>query len=64
MAIIFEWLLWPGLADDSLLSFQKCVCLYSMPYGLPARLFAYLKPHLLAYLFEIHLIHWHGQDFK
>lgn len=40
---LWEWLLQAGLADDSLLSFQKCVCLYSMPYGLPALLFCIFK---------------------
>lgn len=56
-------LLWAGSADDSLLSFQKCVCLYSVPYGLPALLCsAYLKTHRL--LFEIHLIHRNSQDIK
>lgn len=30
------WLLRAGSADDSLLSFQKCMCLYSGPCGLPA----------------------------
>lgn len=41
---VSEWLLWAGSADDSLLSFQKCVCLYSVPYGLPALFCIFKNP--------------------